>query len=153
LSVFSTTTAKLDSFKIYHCDTVSNDTNVIVTIKDTIYNVGNAFMGKVWVTALYSSPIGESLASNVINVGPLPIGIKSISISAKKTIVYDIKQQAIVLKNIDNPISIRVIDSSGKVLKILKNRGIIDISELSSGVYIIEVINNNSDTIRQKIIK
>lgn len=146
------TTAKLESFKIYYNGYYNSDTILIATVTDTAYDKLLGIIGEVWVTAVYSAPNGESNASNIEINQQLPIGIDKKLINSNNSIIYDCKQQTIFWNN-KTPHKISIIDLQGKIIKSIQNQTSIDISELNTGLYIVEVIDENSNFFRQKIQK
>ena len=116
-----TTTATLESYKIYYYSNYENDTNIVATLTDTIYIDELGIIGKVWVTAVYSNPNGESSASNIVENNDLPISIEKVSVSDKNQIYFDRDLQILVIKNTESYTNIRVFNSKGQLVKTSDN--------------------------------
>ena len=145
------TSAHLESYKIYY-QSLQNKTTVLATTTDTSYYMAIGIMGKVWVTAVYSNPAGESLISNIQENGDLPIAIKELNLSAEG-ITYDRENQTIILNNIDKPQVIKIIDATGKVIKKVNDSKLISVNNLIPGLYFIEYKDENSKVLRFKFIR
>jgi hypothetical protein len=139
--------ATLIGYKIY------NDNNLIASTDVSPLVINGAVEGSFYITAVYSNPAGESIASNIDQIEGVPININETELHESEDILYDREQQTIELKNFDNAQLIRIIDSNGKILRVEKEKTIINVSELKSGVYIVEIIENDIRKVIRRIVK
>lgn len=150
----SLTSSNLDYYNIYYYQYDTNDTSIIASIPDTLFEVELGVIGEVWVTAIYSNPEGESVQSNTIINADLPITVKENKFDKRNTILYDNEYQRISLNNSIQINKLKIIDLQGKLCKSLSlSNNTISTNNLPSGFYIIEVITKNNEVIRQKIVK
>lgn len=142
----------LINYNIYYNSNFSNDTIILATTTDTTLHIEYGIMGKVWVTAQYSNPDGESIPSNKIVNNDLPISVKQVSHKEIK-ISVDLECQEITIKNEENISMINLYNEQGKLIKSQKGEfENISIENLLNGLYIIEILNQNMVLKRQKII-
>lgn len=152
----TTTQATLDYYNLYYNAYLYNDTilYLFASTTDTFYDVEAGFIGEMWVTAVYSNPNGESDSSNMVINYDLPISVEENGLTEEFMILYDRKSQLISIKNGDRISKIRIIDIQGKLLKSLNfSNNKISLENLPTGLYIIEIFTDNSEVIRQKILK
>jgi hypothetical protein len=150
----STISSTLEYYNIYYYQYPTNDTTVIASVPETYFNVELGVMGEVWVTAVYSDPDGESGQSNTIVNEELPISVNENESMKKNKILYDRESQRISINNDQEINKIKVIDSQGKLVKSLGvANGSVNIKRLPEGFYIVEIVTDSGELIRQKIVK
>lgn len=149
-----TTTANFEHYNLYYYRYWgSQDSSILATSIETVIDMEIGIMGELWVTAVYSDPIGESEPSNIEINDDLPISIDENSLN-KVSVFYNHNQQNIILKNTDAIAELNIFDSQGKQVKSLKAiTNNININHLQKGLYLIEIHLKNKDIIRHKIIK
>ncbi len=102
-------------------------------------------------TSEFNNSNGISIVCNGCTALSLDDVIQNLKISTYPNPVKNI----IIVKNIDNRYSYKVYDLSGKLLKHsskqLSNK--INVSELSSGIYFLEIVGSNNNNYISKIIK
>lgn len=149
----TTTTAKFVKYKIYY-KPISGQISVIDSMSINSFSRSMGILGSVWVTAVYSNPYGESVASNIVQNGDLPIEVKQIKESERLKLHADSENKTIVIDT-DYPIgTLRVINTQGKaILQICKPDRIVSIKNIPTGVYIIELNDTNGRIFHSKIIR
>ncbi len=143
----------LEYYNIYVFDHNSGNTDIIASLTDTIYHVEMGIIGEIWITAVYSNPDGESAPSNVeINID-LPISVENNNENNKIRISYDNNFEMIKINNSELIRKIKIFNISGRLVKSI-NYSINDISlsDLPTGMYIVEIVADNY-TMKKKIIK
>lgn len=148
------TSGSLEYYNLYYMDILFNDTNIFASVIDTFYNIDNGFIGYMWVTAVYSDPIGESDSSNIVYNEDLPISLDENYITDKIIIKYDPYFQQIEFDDTNEIEEVRLFNIQGSEVmsgKLLTDR--IDISELPNGIYLLEVITTDNNLVRKKILK
>ncbi|MDD5184068.1 MAG: T9SS type A sorting domain-containing protein [Paludibacter sp.] len=147
----TTTTARLTKYKIYY-KTTYDDISVIDSTSNNFYSSEIGIIGSVWVTAVYSNPNGESLASNIITNGSLPVQVKEVSEPKKIKLNVD-SQNKILIIDTEHPIqSVKVINSEGKqVLLCVNPTGNISLKGIAHGVYILEINDDEGNISHDKI--
>ena len=151
----SSTTSNLDYYNLYYNAFLPDTTLYLyATLTDTFYNVEDGFIGEMWVTAVYSNPDGESLPSNIEFNPALPISVGENITSSEILIFFDKNRQEINIKNGADISIIKLYDNQGKLIKSQKSiNDKMNIENLQTGLYIIEIFRDNQAVIRQKIIK
>ncbi len=144
-----------DHYNLY-CNFYGQDTtlNLIASLTDTFFNIEAGFIGEMWVTAVYSDPAGESEPSNIIINESLPISINENQLENEMNIFFDKRNQEVVIENGDGISRINIFNCQGKLIK--SNKTIlnkINIENYPTGLYIVEIVKNNQEIIRHKIIK
>jgi len=150
----SSTSSNLEYYNIYYYQYSTNDTLLIASIPDTLFEVELGVLGEVWVTAVYSNPEGESVQSNIIVNEDLPIIVNENKLNKRNVILYNRETQRISINNSIQINKLKIFDSQGKLCKSLSlSNNTISTKNLPSGLYIIEAITDNNEVIRQKIVK
>lgn len=148
--------ANLLNYKLYFQHLAPNDSSVecFATVSDTFFIVPSGFIGKMWVTAVYDNPSGESDSSNIVINNSLPIGIAGPTAKEIPKIWYDYSGAQV---KVEEGVSIREINlynELGQLVKSASNTNLLSIKEMPSGVYIAEVKNKNPNLVfRKKIVK
>ena len=147
-----TTTATFDHYNIYG----KYDNQIVFTATETTTShwVQIPPQGDFWVTAVYTNPDGESLPSNIsIGWGALPTSNSQV-LSKNENMTLSIREQTLMINTNKTIIKTNLIDSNGRIIKCIQNSSkSINISNLPKGFYIVEVYCENTDILRQKIIK
>lgn len=149
----SSTNAELEYYNLYFYNYYSQDTTILATTTDLYLDMEIGIIGEVWVTAVYSNPDGESDSSNVIINESLPISVQTQELK-ELNILYDSQSQQITILNANDISTINIYNSQGKLIKsqkIVDER--ISISQFQKGLYIIELVQENQQVKRLKIIK
>jgi len=149
----STTTAHLDGYKLYYQYKNDNSITVLSTLTDTSLYKPIGIIGDVWVTAIYSNPAGESSKSNIVANMELPISLDKTKLISDESVFYDKYTQTITLKNGEYSQLVSIIDANGKMLRTMKSSQVIDVSDLSPGLYFVEYSDIELNTSRYKFIK
>ncbi len=150
----NSTNSSLDYYNLYYYSYGTQDTTILATTTDTYFEMQIGIIGEIWVTAMYSNPIGESEPSNIIINEDLPISVEEINLKNELNILYDIENQKIIIVNGKDISKINIFNSQGKLIK--SEKGIterINIDHLQKGLYIIEVLSKNQEVEKLKIIK
>jgi len=147
-----TTTATFDHYNVY--GKYNNEINFSATETTNSHWAQIPPMGEFWVTAVYTNPAGESLPSNrVTGWSALPTSNSQVQ-QEKENIIFNISEQTLVINTNKTIIKINLIDTNGRITKCIQGSSKnISVSELPKGFYIIGVYFENSDVLRQKIIK
>ncbi len=150
----NSTNSTLDYFKLYFYSYLTEDTTILTTTTNTYFDMEIGIMGEIWVTAVYLNPEGESEPSNIVINNDLPISVEENPSQNGFDIIYDIKNQEIIIINGKDISGVSIFNSQGKLLK-SKNtiRDRISINNLQKGLYIIEILSENQVVKRLKIIK
>jgi len=148
------TNSTLDYYKLYFYSYLTEDTTILTTTTNTYFDMEIGIMGEIWVTAVYLNPEGESEPSNIVINNDLPISVEENLSQKGFDIIYDIKNQEIIIINGKDISGVSIFNSQGKLLK-SKNtiRDRISINNLQKGLYIIEILSENQVVKRLKIIK
>ncbi len=147
-------TSTLEYYNIYVSDDASKNINIIASVTNTFYNVEAGIVGDIWITAVYSNPEGESEPSNIETNNSLPISIEETLFSDKLKIYYDRDSQTIKIKNGEPIKTIQIFNINGKLIKSINYwEKEICLLGITKGIYIIEIVTDKFDVIRQKIIK
>lgn len=150
----NSTNSTFEYYDLYYYSYGTQDTNILTTTTDLFFDMEIGIMGEIWVTAVYSNPDGESLPSNIIINEDLPISVNENHLQNELNIFYDNKNQEIKITNGESVSQIKIYNCQGELINSNKsNRTKINIENFSTGLYIIEIINNDQNFIRQKIIK
>jgi len=150
----SLTNATLDHYVIYYVSDYDPTTfNIIATTTNTSYEMEIGIMGVVWVTAVYTEPDGESQASNTVENHDLPISIEQTMKSNKNFAYYDKNNELLRIQVPDKIFQIKIFTSSGALVQRLYNQKQINMSSYPTGLYIVEILLNNQEPMRYKIIK
>jgi len=150
----SSTNSTLEYYNLYYYSYGTQDTTILTTTTDTYFDMEIGIMGEIWVTAMYSEPDGESEPSNIIINEDLPISIEENHLQNELNIIYDINNQNIIIVNGKNISKVKIFNGQGKLIeseKRIKHR--INIDHLQKGLYIIEILLENQEVKRLKIIK
>ena len=148
----STTTANLTKYKIYY----KSEYNEKVVIDSTTINFSTkeiGIVGSIWVTAVYSNPTGESLASNVISNASLPVHVRETKEPNKLQLRVDNAMKRIIINSdlIIQQVSILSLD--GRVIyKQRSSADTIGTDNLPAGLYIIKIDDYTGKTYYNKII-
>jgi len=143
----SSTDATLNYYLIYH------DYNPVVSVTDTFYTTTGGFIGELWVTAVYTNPDGESEFSNIVVNNNLPISIEEAELDEKPKIIYNKKNNQLLIDNINNIKLLRIYDIKGiEIYSKICISSTFNMVNLNNGLYIIEIVNNNNRVQRQKIL-
>jgi hypothetical protein len=148
------TNSSLDYYKLYYYSYYTQDTSILKTTTNTYFDMQIGIMGEIWVTAVYLNPDGESELSNIILNEDLPISVKENPLQNELNILFDAKNQEIVIINGKDIFEINIFNVQGELLeseKKIKER--ISINKFQKGLYIIEILLENQEIKRQKIIK
>ena len=148
------TNSTLEYYNLYYYSYNTLDTTILTNTTDTYFNMQIGIMGEIWVTAVYSNPDGESEPSNIIINEDLPISVEENQLENELNILYDNINQKIKIVNGKDISRINIFNNQGKLIETEKRiNESINIDHLRKGLYIIEIIKDNQEAIRQKIIK
>jgi len=142
------TEANLDGYRIYH------ETMGYFQVENcTACAEQGAYTGKLYVTACYSDPYGESEPSNVIEVSEeLPIGTNDRKDNQDIYIIYRRESRAIELTDqIADIDCISLFDLYGRLLKTASESERMDVSGFSDGIYLIRVKYRNDAFASRKL--
>lgn len=151
----NSTNAVFDHYNLYYYNYWgSQDTTILASTTEAFIEMEIGIMGELWITAVYSNPIGESEPSNIEINSDLPISIDENLPVNNINVFYDKNHQEIRIKNGEDISHLNVFDSQGKLVKSeSSNKSSIKMNYLPQGLYIVEIHMNNQETIREKIIK
>ncbi len=150
----NSTTATLECYNLYYKSSMTGETCLLTTTTELYCELEVGILGEVWVTAVYSKPDGESMPSNVIINEDLPLAVNELQLQNELNIFYDYKTQEIKITNGESISKINIYDSQGKLITTNQSSvNKISVERFPTGLYIVEVINNNQTVVRQKIIK
>jgi len=150
----NSTNSTLDYFKLYFYSYLTEDTTILTTTTNTYFDMEIGIMGEIWVTAVYLNPEGESEPSNIVINNDLPISVEENLSQKGFDIIYDIKNQEIIIINGKDISGVSIFNSQGKLIKSENSiRDRISINNLQKGLYIIEILSENQVVKRLKIIK
>ena len=108
----------------------------------------------MWVTAIYSNPSGESEPSNVVVNEDLPISVGENDLQNELSIFYDVNNQKVFIKNGEDNYKINIFNTQGKlILSQNRTKDGISIDYLQKGLYIVEILVEDKEVKRMKIIK
>ena len=150
----NSTNSTLDYYKLYYYSYGTEDTTILTTTTNTDFDMEIGIMGEIWVTAVYFNPVGESEPSNIIINSDLPISVEENPAQNGLDILYDIKNQEIIIINGNDISGVNIFNGQGKLIKsenTFSDR--ISISNLQKGLYIVEILSGNQVIKRRKIIK
>ena len=143
----SLTDARLDSYQVYV------DDMPLVSVTDTFYTTSGGFIGKFYVTAVYTDPSGESDSSNVVSNYELPISSVELGSPGRHGIIYNAGDRQLVVQDAMAIRRLRIFDIRGmEIFSASPVRRTIDVSGIGSGLYIIEKQETNNRVFRQKIV-
>jgi hypothetical protein len=146
---FGSTTSTFLFYKIY-CNNVCIDT-LYSTNQDGI----PGGIGIYYVTAVYSNPAGESVASNSneLTLNSFPIKVNSIDKKQSVNVFYNKITSKINLSDIGDYNKYRIISLNSKVIQSgpLKTTTI-DCYNISNGLYIIELSGGKNQHLNKKIV-
>ncbi|MCL2073545.1 MAG: T9SS type A sorting domain-containing protein [Marinilabiliaceae bacterium] len=109
-------------------------------------------IGLLWVTAVYTEPEGESVHSNYEFNDDLPISIDKSEIPSY-SIVYNQQERAVEIFGIENIKSIAIYGLDGILLNSIDDcNNIIEMKNISQGVYIIKITTETGNIISDKIV-
>ena len=131
----SSTTATLEYYTIYSGGVP------VATTQNTTHCVDFGFAEtELYVKATYSNPDGESEASNIVEAGGLPIGIKNV-LDLPVELVYSKELGILSVKNNTSPIKdILLYDMQGR--KVVDNQGLVDYistDQLIPAIYLVSI--------------
>lgn len=149
----SKTTSHLEGYKVYYHSMQDDSIRVLSTLTDTCFYKLVGILGEVWVTAIYSNPVGESSKSNIIINADLPINLNKTELISEQSVFYNTITQSIMLKNVDNAQFVSIIDANGKLIRTINNSKIIDVSDLNPGLYFVEFNDPELNISKFKFIK
>jgi hypothetical protein len=141
------TSAKLEYYRIYH------DDFPLVSLADTFYHTIGGFIGKLYVTAVYSLPEGESDSSNVVYNYELPISYGN-DVTVEKTRLYYRKtDNRLIPLNGENLLSLGIYDILGReVLFKSPVGGTVDMAGFRPGLYFVRSVSEQNRVSVQKIL-
>jgi hypothetical protein len=149
----SGTDATLDHYRIYVNDVV------FTQVEDTFYTIDQGFTGKLYITAVYADPSGESDSSNVVYNSDLPISTSGSGSHGELLanhpghFIYNWKVRQLIIADPENAMWLKVYNITGKEsLSVSPVPNTIDVSGLGYGVYIIESNTRHRGILRQKIV-
>lgn len=150
----NSTGSTFEYYNLYYYSYAPQDTIILTTTTDLYFDMQIGIMGEIWVTAVYSNPDGESVPSNIIINEDLPISINENHLQNELNIFYDKRTQEIKIINGERISQMNIYNSQGELTNSNNsNMNKINIGSFPTGFYIIEIINNDQNVIRQKIIK
>lgn len=148
----STTTANLTKYKIYY-KSEYNQTYVIDSITGNFCSREIGIIGSIWVTAVYSNPNGESLASNVIVNVSLPIEVKETKESKKLQIRVDNAMKRIIIDSELIIQQVSIISMDGRIIYIQRSpANTIQTENIQAGLYIIKIDDSTGKSYYHKTI-
>jgi len=155
----SGTEAQLKGYNIYYysgnyydgMEIPFSDAEIIAQTTDTHLQMEIGIIGAVWVTAVYSDPVGESEPSNITGNNNLPITIKKVD-TPDISFVYDKQRNDIEISGIENISSFNIYSLAGLVIPIQVTSDFIDTKNMKKGVYIVKVTTKDAKIIMKKII-
>jgi hypothetical protein len=154
----SETESQLVGYRIYYYPSMEELTEIPFSegqiIVQTVSNgleMGAAFVGYTWVTALYSEPDGESEPSNVeIDLDGPPLVINKNEMKTH-SIVYNDQMKTIEIVGIENITSIDIFGIDGRFITASQLNNI-DVKYLTNGIYIIKITTETGKIISEKLI-
>ncbi len=115
--------------------------------------IDGGFSGSLYITAVYSNPSSESVASNVINVD-LPLDINALKMNNIFELFPNPATETIYITGSNLIKFLNVYNSAGKKIdKVISTNNSIDIKDLSSGLYFFEIVDVNNQIYSKTIIK
>ncbi len=150
----NSTVANLENYKLYYFDFLSRDTIVLATPVETYFDMEIGIMGEMWVTAIYSNPVGESEPSEIIVNEDLPISIDENPGMDNIVVYYDNSLQEIRIENAGAVSEIIIYDVKGQLVQSQRSaKSSISVELLSRGLYVVEIFFGNQEVVRRKIVK
>ncbi|MDR1718980.1 MAG: T9SS type A sorting domain-containing protein [Dysgonamonadaceae bacterium] len=156
----ATTNSVKTSYKIYYAEYYSvTATESPATINMASYicegtNTEGDLYGKdiaIYVVAIYETGIAEK--SNIVTVNPFNKTLSALqNVKKAATIVAYPNPATDVILLSDQAVVSEVYSLTGKKVKSVKNVSIINVSDLSSGIYLIKTINPDGQPTTQKIV-
>jgi hypothetical protein len=141
------TSAKLEYYRIYH------DDFPLVSLADTFYHTIGGFIGKLYVTAVYSSPEGESDSSNAVWNEALPISYGKTVPPERSRIFYRRADRQLVPLNCESLLSLGIYDILGReVLFKSPVGGTVDMAGFRPGLYFVRSVSEQNRVSVQKIL-
>jgi len=148
----TSTTARLSKYKIYYKN-YGGKPYVIDSTTNNYYSGEMGIIGFVWVTAVYTNPVGESAASNIIENNSLPIRVKDLSESEKIKFRVDAQNRNLILDAESAIKTLKVVNSQGRtVLEFVNPTQYISVKDIARGVYIILINDMEGKIYHNKII-
>ena len=143
----SQTDAKLDCYRIYQ------DGFPLVSLVDTCYHTVGGFIGKLYVTAIYKDPYGESDSSNVVSNYDLPISYGA-GVSHENFRMRFSRQNGLLIPNdVQGTYSLIIYDILGRELLCTPSvKGPVDVSRFAPGMYLIRTQPENGQERVQKVL-
>lgn len=130
------------------------DTSVIATTEDLQVEMLIGIIGKIWVTAVYSDPDGESPPSNSVENTDLPIGIDENQSSEGISFFYDPAGQSLHFSDPEQLSHINIINLQGITVKNSKHLSSdYSLTDLTPGCYFVKVYKNDGSYLLKKIIR
>lgn len=126
------------------------ETTKIATTKDTSYVTPNAYIGNLWVTAVYSEPDGESEPSNIVNINELPINIKKIYSDLQSLLHYEPTSKTLTVDFVKNIQFIKIYQLNGQCV-LNSTKSINNLGSFLPGIYFVVVTDNNNVIRGEKI--
>lgn len=141
------TGAKLEYYTIYQ------DDFPLVSLADTFYHTIGGFIGKLYVTAVYSDPEGESDSSNAVSNNDLPISYGKNVPGEKTGMFYRKADKRLIPLYGENLLSMGIYDILGReVLFRTPAGGPMDIAGLRPGLYFVRCVSGHNRVSVQKIL-
>lgn len=148
--------AHLLNYRLYiqHIEPYDSSITCFATVSDTFYIVPQGFIGRMWVTAVYENPSGESDSSNNIISYTLPIGITKPVANISPKIWYDYSSSQVRVEEGVPAGEIHLYNVQGQLIKSGVHTNVLPIAELPSGIYFIRaVFKDQTLVVRKKIMK
>lgn len=148
----NTTNSTLEYYNLYYYSYDTYDTIILTTTTNLYVDIQIGIIGEIWVTGVYSDPDGESGPSNTVINEDLPISVNEI-LQDDLRILYDNINKELLIDKVESVSKLNIYNCQGEMIyseKPTSNK--INIESYSTGLYIIEIINNDQEVIRRKII-
>ncbi|HQV53737.1 MAG: T9SS type A sorting domain-containing protein [Flavobacteriales bacterium] len=150
----SSTSATLEYYELHYYSYVTMDTVILTTTTEMSFAMEIAIIGEVWVTATYVDPDGGSGPSNIIINNSLPISVEESQSQKPLSVSYDNVSQELFITNTNALDRVNIYDDQGRLMiSEGSSKDKLNIADLVKGIYVIELVLNNNETVRQKIIK
>lgn len=108
---------------------------------ETYYEIHQGFIGWMWVTAVYSDPAGESVASDTAFNADLPIGISQAAEKTPAKVWYDAGGQRIRFTNPAGTGTVYLYDCTGQMVRSVSAGNEMMTGDLPRGVYLVKTGN------------
>jgi hypothetical protein len=143
----SQTGARLEYYRIYQ------DAFPLVSVADTFYHTVGGFIGRLYVTAVYSNPEGESDSSNVVYSEALPIFYGFRTGRDRTSIYYQKQGKMLVVPGHRDLVSLRLYDIMGREIRSFTPVGSpLSVPGLRPGLYLIRTEAGNGRVRVQKVL-